>query len=164
MIMESKEKIKSSEELERIVSDLKTRKKKIVWTNGCFDILHIGHIYLLEKAKSFGDVLVVGLNTDNSIKRLKGNGRPVVLEKERSIIISALESVNYVTLFDEDNPCDIISLLKPDIHVKGGDYNPEDYEKMPETKVIREYGGEIKIVGLLKGYSTTNIINKLNGK
>jgi D-beta-D-heptose 7-phosphate kinase/D-beta-D-heptose 1-phosphate adenosyltransferase len=152
------EKLKAKLEVERRLG------KKIVFTNGCFDILHTGHLQLLRKAKSFGDVLVVGLNTDASIKRLKGPERPILPEEERVEIISALEPVDYVVLFSEDDPCKIIAELKPDVHVKGGDYDPSDYVNMPEAKVVHEYGGEVKIVNLIDGKSTTNIIKKIMEK
>ena len=159
--MASGSKIINLTELAELVSVLKKKGKKIVWTNGCFDILHAGHIQLLEQAKSFGDILIVGLNTDDSIKRLKGPERPITPENERVQVISALSPVDYIVLFEEDTPCNVISILMPDIHVKGGDYDSSDYEKMPEAKIIKEYGGEVKIIPLVEGHSTTNIIKKI---
>jgi len=159
--MASSSKIINLTELAELVSVLKKKGKKVVWTNGCFDILHAGHIHLLEQARSFGDILIVGLNTDDSIKRLKGPERPINPENERVQVISALSPVDYIVLFEEDTPCNAISILMPDIHVKGGDYDPNDYEKMPEAKIINEYGGEVKIIPLVKGHSTTNIIKKI---
>mgnify|MGYP001577449200 FL=1 len=125
------------------------------------DIIHLGHIALLEKAKSFGDILIVGLNTDDSIKRIKGKLRPVFSENERLQILSSLECVDYVTLFNENTPSEIIEVLKPDIHVKGGDYDFNDFNSMPEAKIINEYGGKIIIIPLLDGYSSTDIIDKI---
>jgi rfaE bifunctional protein nucleotidyltransferase chain/domain len=159
--IEQDSKIKAEGELVKIISGLKKGKKKIVFTNGCFDIIHAGHVRLLKKAKSFGDILIVGLNTDASVRRYKGPARPIVSQDERSEIIAALESVDYVVLFDDPDPCRIISILKPDIHVKGGDYDPDNYIQMPESKVVREYGGEVKIINIHDGKSTTNIIKKI---
>jgi len=154
-------KLKTLDELKKIRHDLKVKVKKVVFTNGCFDILHSGHISLLSQAKEFGDVLIVGLNSDESVKSLKGNQRPIISEIERSDLLSALECVDYVTIFHEKDPCKVISELEPDIHVKGGDYNPKDYTTMPEAKIINEYGGEIKIVKIINGKSTTGIIERV---
>jgi len=140
------------------VNGLKKKGKKIVFTNGCFDILHIGHISLLEKAKEYGDVLVLGLNTDDSIKRLKGPSRPIINQQERIKILSALEYVNYIVLFDENNPYNLIKRIKPDIHVKGEDYKEKT---MPEAKIVKSYGGKIVLLPLTTNISTTNIINKI---
>lgn len=154
-------KVKSIVELENIISHFKENQKKIVFTNGCYDIIHLGHIALLEKAKSLGDILIVGLNTDDSIKRIKGKLRPVFSENERLQILSSLECVDYVTLFNENTPSEIIEVLKPDIHVKGGDYDSNDFNSMPEAKIINDYGGKIIIIPLLEGYSSTDIIDKI---
>ncbi len=135
--------------------------KKVVFTNGCFDILHVGHLTLLEKAKSFGDLLCVGVNSDTSVKILKGENRPINSQKDRTRLLAALYVVDYVTVFDEQNPCEIISFLRPDIHVKGGDYDPNDFDNMPEAKVVREYGGAVKIINFVEGKSSTNIIKQL---
>ena len=156
------EKIKTLDELIEIITSLKSEGKKIVFTNGCFDIIHTGHIYLLEKAKSFGDKLIVALNTDDSVKKIKGPSRPAVPENDRALIIASLMYTDYVTFFRETEPSRIISLLKPDIHVKGADYKPDDFNNMPEARIIKEYGGEIRIVRLMEGYSTTNLINKVS--
>jgi len=154
-------KIKSRQEIIEIVNDLKKKGKKIVFTNGCFDILHIGHTRLLQKAKSFGDILILGLNTDESVKRLKGPSRPIVNEKERAEVLSALEFIDYIVFFDEDDPCKIISEIKPDIHVKGGDYDPNDYENMPEAKVVHDYGGKVEIIKIIEDKSSSSIIEKI---
>ncbi len=135
--------------------------KKVVFTNGCFDILHVGHLTLLEKAKSFGDRLCVGVNSDASVRILKGENRPINSQEDRTRLLAALSVVDYVTVFEEQTPCKIISCLRPDIHVKGGDYDPNDFDNMPEAKVVREYGGKIKIIGLVEGKSSTNIIKQL---
>lgn len=151
-------KIKTIKSLQQILAKLKNQGKKIVFTNGCFDILHIGHIRYLKKAKSFGDILVIGLNSDSSVKKLKGKNRPVFSQNERAEILSSLEFVDFVIIFNEDTPEKLISKIKPDIHVKGGDYKTDD---LPEAEIVKEYGGKIKIVKFIPGYSTTGLINKI---
>jgi len=153
-------KIKKFHELTNLISDLKKYNKKIVFTNGCFDILHSGHIKLLNKAKSFGDILIVGLNTDKSVRNIKGNKRPINSQEDRVEVLSNLEAIDFIVLFDENTPKNLISKLKPDVHVKGGDYDPNDLNSLPEAETIKNYGGKIKIVNLVKGKSTTNIIKK----
>lgn len=142
------------------VAHYQSQGKKVVFTNGCFDILHSGHLKILTEAKGFGDVLIVGLNSDESVKRLKGPTRPVNDQEERATVLLGVGAVDYVTVFEEDTPVEIISELKPDVHVKGGDYNPNNYEQMPEAKVVHEYGGEVKIVPIVKGKSTTKTIER----
>lgn len=132
--------------------------KKIVFTNGCFDILHIGHIRYLKEAASYGDILVVGVNSDASVKRLKGSDRPVNSEDERLELLSALEFVDYVVLFGEDTPYNIINLCQPDILVKGGDYTQE---QVVGKDIVEARGGEVKIVPFVAGKSTTSIIDKI---
>lgn len=132
--------------------------KKIVFTNGCYDILHAGHVQLLQAAKTYGDVLVLGLNSDASVRRLKGESRPINSEQARAFVLAALECVDAVTVFEEDTPVETIEVLRPDIHVKGGDYTPGD---LPEAAAVRAGGGEIKIVPLLDGFSTTGTLAKL---
>nr|WP_307905450.1 D-glycero-beta-D-manno-heptose 1-phosphate adenylyltransferase [Haliovirga abyssi] len=144
--------------IEKIIKNLKQEKKTIVFTNGCFDILHVGHLRYLEEAKSYGDILVVGVNSDSSVRRLKGEKRPYVPENERMEMLAGLESVDYVVKFEEDTPIEILKQIKPDIHIKGGDYKEED---LPEAKVVKENGGIVKIVSLIQGKSTTNIIKEI---
>ena len=132
--------------------------ERIVFTNGCFDLLHPGHVNLLHQARSLGDRLVVGLNTDASVKRLKGLRRPILLQQDRSALLSALGSVDLVLLFDEDTPLALISALKPDILVKGADYRRED---VVGGDVVEGYGGQVCLVPLLKGYSTTDITRRV---
>lgn len=144
-----------------IVNLAKEQGKKIVFTNGCFDILHIGHISYLENAKKQGDILIVGVNSDESTRRLKGPTRPINSEKDRACMLSALKAVDYTVIFEEDTPEDLIAYLKPSIHVKGGDYKKED---LPETKIVEAYGGKVVILNFVEGKSTTNIINKINKK
>jgi len=132
--------------------------EKTVFTNGCFDLLHPGHIDLLNQARVFGDHLIVGLNTDASVKRLKGAGRPILNENDRAAILGALESVSMVVMFDQDTPRELISALKPDILVKGADYRPEE---VVGRNIVESYGGEVRLVELLEGYSTTGIVNSV---
>lgn len=146
-------KITDIEKLKEILN--KNNGKKIVFTNGCFDILHRGHVEYLQKAKELGDLLVLGLNSDSSVKRLKGEGRPINNEKDRAIILSALECVDYIIIFNEDTPLELIKNLKPDILVKGGDYKIENV-------VGREYAKETVLIDFVDGYSTTKIIKNIN--
>ncbi|MDX9788724.1 MAG: bifunctional D-glycero-beta-D-manno-heptose-7-phosphate kinase/D-glycero-beta-D-manno-heptose 1-phosphate adenylyltransferase HldE [Desulfobacterales bacterium] len=132
---------------------------KIVFTNGCFDLLHPGHVSLLHQARHLGDKLVVGLNTDASIKRLKGDARPILAGKDRAAILSALEDVSLIVFFDEDTPLDLIGALKPDILVKGADYT---IEAVVGREIVESYGGKVCLVDILDGYSTTNIAKKLS--
>jgi D-beta-D-heptose 7-phosphate kinase / D-beta-D-heptose 1-phosphate adenosyltransferase len=150
-----KEKIKDREKMRRIAEDLKGKGKRIVFTNGCFDLLHVGHIRYLEEAKSLGDVLVVGVNSDDSVRSLKGPNRPIVPEEERAEILSGLGCVDYVTLFDEPEPLALISLLKPHILVKGGDWTKET---TVGRQVVEQCGGEVVILPFVKGSSTSNLI------
>ncbi len=149
-------KLLTLEELLIVLDDLRKKNKKIVFTNGCFDILHRGHITYLFEAKKLGDVLVIGLNSDSSVKRLKGEKRPINSEKDRALLLSALEMVDYVVIFEEDTPYEILSKIKPDVLVKGGDYKVENV-------VGREFASETVIIDFVDGYSTTNIINKTGG-
>ncbi len=144
-----------------IVETAKKLGKKVVFTNGCFDILHVGHTTYLSNAKKCGDILIVGVNSDDSVKKLKGENRPINSEKDRAEILSSLKSVDYTVIFEEDTPEDLIAYLKPSIHVKGGDYKKED---LPETKIVESYGGEVIILNFVDGKSTTNTINKINQK
>ena len=134
--------------------------KKIVFTNGCFDIIHVGHVRYLTTAKSFGDVLIVGLNTDESVRKLKGNSRPINNQNDRAEVLIGLKAVDYVILFGEQTAENLIAELQPDIYVKGGDYT---LETLPEAKIVQSYGGRVEIVNLVAGKSTTNIIKKIEG-
>ncbi len=148
--------IRKRDSLAKTVERLKSEGKKIVFTNGCFDILHIGHVKYLEIAKSFGDVLIVGVNSDNSVRRLKGESRPVNTEYDRAYILASLDAVDFVTIFDEDTPYDLISLLKPHILVKGGDYRGKEV-------VGSDLVDEVRLVDFVDGKSTTKIIEKIKG-
>ncbi len=153
-----REKIKRREDLQRIVEDLKTNGKRIVFTNGCFDLLHIGHIRYLEESKSFGDILVVGLNGDRSVRNLKGPHRPILPEEERAEILSSLECVNYVTIFDEPTPMELISFLQPHVLVKGGDWTKET---TVGREVVERSGGEVVILPFVDGSSTSSLIETI---
>ncbi len=147
----------SKEELLRLVSIYKFQNKKIVFSNGCFDIIHRGHIEYLAKAASFGDVMIIGLNTDSSISRLKGENRPVQDEKARALVMASLSFVDNIILFDEDTPFKLINFLKPDILVKGSDYS---VETIVGADIVLKNGGKVETIDLVEGYSTSNIIEK----
>jgi len=146
--------IKSFEEIARIVNRCRAGGKRIVFTNGCFDILHVGHVKYLQVAKSFGDILIVGLNSDASVRRLKGPTRPVNGEDDRAYILAALESVDYVVKFGDETPYELIRMLQPDVLVKGGDY-------AGKAVVGTEFAGELKLVDFVEGKSTTSTIEKI---
>ena len=152
------DKIKNLRKLKNIISYLKSKGKKIVFTNGCFDLLHYGHVKYLQEAKKKGDILVVGINSDASIKRIKGNKRPVINERDRLGLIAALESVDFVALFKEDTPFKMINFLKPDVLVKGADWNKNS---IVGKALVSGYGGRVSTVRLVKNRSTTNLIKKI---
>jgi len=133
---------------------------RIVLTNGCFDVLHVGHVRYLAGARELGDVLVVGVNSDEQVSRLKGAGRPVMVAAERAEIVASLESVTYVTIFDEPTVEQLLLTLKPDVHAKGTDYTEET---VPERAVVRSYGGRVAIVGDPKDHSTSEILTRIGG-
>ena len=151
-------KIKSPNQLKKILGVLKRQGKRIVFTNGCFDIVHVGHIRYLSQARKLGDILVVGLNTDRSVRTIKGEKRPLVCENERAEVLSALKVVDYVVLFDEPDPLALIKALKPSILVKGADW-PED--KIIGADVIKQSGGRVVRIPLVPGSSSTNLIEKI---
>jgi len=151
-------KIKSAGELNRQIIRLKRNGKRIVFTNGCFDILHKGHIKLLKKAKSLGDILVVAINSNVSVRKIKGPGRPINTMADRAAVLSAISFVDYVTVFSEPDPGRIIGMLKPDILVKGGDW-PKG--RIIGRDIVEKYGGKVQIVKLKKGYSTTRLVNAI---
>ncbi len=151
-------KVIDKKNISEIISAEKSQNKTIVSTNGCFDILHVGHVRYLQESKKQGDILVVYLNSDASVKRLKGETRPLNSEDDRAEVLAALGCVDYVVIFEEDTPCNLIEIVKPDIHTKGGDYNPEN---LPETKVIQENGGQLVFINFVEGKSTTATIEKM---
>jgi D-beta-D-heptose 7-phosphate kinase/D-beta-D-heptose 1-phosphate adenosyltransferase len=154
----SDNKIKNINQLKRITARLKREGKTIVFTNGCFDLLHYGHIKYLEQAKKLGDILIVAVNSDDSVKKIKGNKRPVVSAVYRLKIIASLASVDYVTLFGQDTPLKIIKFIKPDILVKGADWSKNN---IVGADFVRSYGGSVASIKLVKGLSTTNLIKRI---
>ena len=149
------------DDVERFFAILRAGGQRIVFTNGCFDILHTGHVRYLKAARSLGDCLAVGLNSDVSVRRLKGPERPVNAEADRAEVLDALFAVDYVTIFDEPTAEDLIARIRPDVYVKGGDYT---LETLPEAKIVQQYGGRVAFVDLVPGRSTTKVIEKLRGK
>ena len=145
-------------DIERLCEILHRAGQKIVFTNGCFDILHVGHVRYLEKARSFGDCLVLGLNTDASVRGNKGPSRPINSELDRAEVVGALKAVDYVVLFGEKTAETIIAKVRPDVYVKGGDYT---LETLPEAKIVQSYGGRVEFVQMVAGRSTTNVIKKI---
>jgi len=147
--------IKSNKEIKEIREQLKKQNRKVVFTNGCFDLIHSGHVDYLVKAKEMGDVLILALNTDESIKRIKGDKRPILRQDERAFIVSNLKPVDYVTFFNEDTPAEIISELIPDILVKGADWS---IDKIIGREIVEANGGEVKTIKFVNDQSTSNII------
>jgi len=153
-----RDKVKSREDLKAIAAKAKTEGKKIVFTNGCFDLLHVGHLHVLREAKKLGDILIVALNSDSSVEQIKGPGRPILAEGERAELIAALEMVDYVTLFDEPDPLNVIQELKPDVLAKGGDWAAD---KIIGREFVEGYGGKVAVINFLQGHSTTDIIERM---
>jgi len=147
------------DELAEQIRDWQASGERVVFTNGVFDILHVGHTRYLHEARSLGDRLVVGINADKSVRRLKGPTRPINPEHDRAEVVASLQCVDGVTVFPDDTPIPLLTVLKPDIHAKGGDYKTPD--ALPETTVVRGYGGDVIILQLVDGKSTTNIVKKM---
>jgi rfaE bifunctional protein nucleotidyltransferase chain/domain len=150
--------IRERSELINIVETARKRGHRIVFANGCFDVLHVGHVRYLEAAKALGDLLIVGVNSDEQTHRLKGPGRPLLPEDQRAEIISSLEVVDFVTVFDEPTVTELLLALKPDIHAKGTDYTEDS---VPERDVVRSFGGQVAIVGDPKDHSSSEMVEKL---
>lgn len=155
-------KLKTVQQLAPIVEHLQREGKRVVWTNGCFDILHVGHITYLNRARQEGDVLVVGLNSDASVRALKGPERPVVSERERAIVMGALACVDYLVIFSEPTPLTLLQALKPDVYAKGGDYTIDTIVQ-EERRAVESYGGRIAIIPGVEGRSTTSLIARITG-
>ncbi|MDO4588219.1 MAG: D-glycero-beta-D-manno-heptose 1-phosphate adenylyltransferase [Fusobacterium sp.] len=153
--------ILSKETAAKLIEELKLQGKKVVFTNGCFDILHVGHLRYLNEAKKQGDILIVGVNSDSSVRQLKGEGRPINNEIDRAEMLSGLKAVDFTVIFEELTPIETLEKLKPSIHVKGGDY---DKDKLPETATVEKNGGEVRILSFVEGKSTTNIVKKIQFK
>ncbi len=148
------------DKLTEIAKRFKKEGKKIIFTNGCFDLLHLGHVRYLKEAKRLGDILIVGLNSDNSVRSLKGKDRPLVREKDRAEILSALEAVDYIVIFNESTPKNLIDNIIPDVLVKGGDWEKEE---VVGRDTVEAQGGEVIIIPEVKGYSTTTLIEGIKG-
>jgi rfaE bifunctional protein nucleotidyltransferase chain/domain len=151
-------KVKNIRTIKSIAAGLKARRKRIVFTNGCFDILHVGHIRYLRKAKSFGDILVVGLNTDRSVRLIKGEKRPIVPQEDRAEVLASLEFVDYVVFFDEPDPFTLIGKVKPHILVKGADWTKD---KIVGRDLVEKAGGRVVRIPLVPGASSTGVIEKI---
>jgi D-beta-D-heptose 7-phosphate kinase/D-beta-D-heptose 1-phosphate adenosyltransferase len=155
---DSHSKIKSLDVLTALIAAEKNRGKRVVFTNGCFDLLHAGHVKYLQKARSLGDLLVLGLNSDASVRRLKGPKRPLIDQDERANLLAALDCIDYVVLFDEDTPLEVITALKPLVLAKGGDYS---LEGVVGRELVESYGGRVELVTFVDGKSTSNIIERI---
>jgi len=151
-------KIASLEEMRTLREELASQGRKVVFTNGCFDLLHVGHVRYLKEARQQGDLLIVGLNDDESTRHIKGPGRPLMLQEDRAEILAALECIDYVVIFSERTAERLVRILKPDIYVKGGNYKVEE---LPEAKVVAEYGGQVYLTSLTRGRSTTNLLSAI---
>ncbi len=152
-------KIKKIGTLAEISARIRSKKMKVVFTNGCFDILHLGHVEYLRKAKKLGDILIVGLNGDLSVKKLKGDSRPINKENDRAKVLEALQCVDYITIFNEDTPEKIIKKIKPDVLVKGGDWKVKD---IAGGDFVANSGGRVIAIPFVKGYSTTRLIERIS--
>ena len=153
-------KIKTLDELEPIVAAAKRDGKTVVFTNGCFDLLHRGHVHLLRQSKNLGDILIVAVNSDRSVREIKGPTRPILPEIDRLSLISAMEMVDYVILFEEPDPYRVIKALRPNVLVKGGDWAEDE---VVGSDVVKQNGGRVELVPYLKGFSTSEIIEKVRG-
>jgi len=153
-------KIQNWENIRQKREELAVTGKTVIFTNGCFDILHRGHVEYLEAAKRLGDVLIIGLNSDDSVRRLKGTERPINREEDRAIVLSGLESVDYVVIFEEDTPFKLIKLIKPDFLVKGSDWKTE---AIIGSDIVKSYGGKVIRLNFIPGYSSSYVIDKLKG-
>jgi D-beta-D-heptose 7-phosphate kinase/D-beta-D-heptose 1-phosphate adenosyltransferase len=161
--MVSQYKIRNREDLAAEIRRRQQSGERAVFTNGCFDLLHLGHVRYLQEARSLGDFLIVGLNSDSSTRLLKGPGRPLVPEHERAEILAALACIDYITIFTEPTASPLVALLQPAIYVKGGDYanaqnSTPDLNRLPEAKVVQQYGGTVRLIPYVPGHSTTELI------
>lgn len=154
------DKLVSLGQLKRLVAQFRSNGKRIAWTNGCFDIIHAGHVDYLERSKAYGDVLVVGLNSDASVKQLKGELRPIFGEQDRAKVLCALSAVDLVIIFQDKSPIKIIEQLLPDFYIKGGDYTIDTIDQA-ERKVVEGYGGQIVLLPMISGVSSSIIVEKI---
>jgi rfaE bifunctional protein nucleotidyltransferase chain/domain len=153
-------KVKSLDELKRIADQARRDGKTVVLTNGCFDLLHRGHVHILREAKALGDILIVAINSDRSVKAIKGPSRPVLSESDRTELLAAMEMVDYVALFDEPDPYDLIAAVRPNVLVKGGDWGSD---QIVGADIVKRNGGKVAVIPYLKGFSTTEIIERIRG-
>jgi rfaE bifunctional protein nucleotidyltransferase chain/domain len=151
-------KLKSLEEIKAVVVGARNNGKRVAFTNGCFDLLHRGHVHVLREASACADLLIVGINSDQSVKQIKGPARPVLPESDRCELLGAMEMVDFVILFNESDPYDLIAAIQPDVLVKGGDWNSE---KIIGADLVEEAGGSVVVVPYIKGFSTTEIIERI---
>jgi rfaE bifunctional protein nucleotidyltransferase chain/domain len=151
-------KVISLKKIVKIRKELKKEGKKVVFTNGCFDILHKGHVHLLKRAKKLGDILIVGLNSDSSVKRIKGEKRPIFSVRDRAFVLSSIDVVDYIVIFNEDTPLKVIKAIEPDVLVKGADW---DKNSIVGREIVESLGGKVVRIPLLKGFSTTSVIEKI---
>ena len=153
-----KSKIVSGIDLTRLLSFYRFKNEKVVFTNGCFDIIHLGHVKYLSQAADLGNILIIGLNSDSSVNKIKGHNRPVLDQKSRALTLAAFSFVNNIVLFDEETPYKLIKQICPDILVKGGDYKPEE---IVGYDIVKDNGGEVKILDFIDGYSTSGIVERI---
>ena len=153
--------MKSVAEIVAIAVNARRNHRKLVFTNGCFDLVHRGHLHVLRQAKEAGDLLIVGINTDRSVRMIKGAARPILSEIDRSELIASMEMVDYVVLFDEPTPIDLIAAIKPDVLAKGGDWGPD---QVIGADLVRREGGRVAVIPYLKGFSTTEIIERIRNQ
>lgn len=149
----------SQETAAQISKQAKAKGLRVVTTNGIFDVLHVGHVSYLQQAAKKGDIFIVAINSDESTKRLKGRNRPINTAEDRATVLAALKGIDYVTVFEEDDPSGVLDKIKPDLHTKAGDYEPDN---MPETKIVKSHGGEVEIIPLVAGYSNTLQFKKIS--
>jgi D-glycero-beta-D-manno-heptose 1-phosphate adenylyltransferase len=159
--MNAASKIATLDELAALRTAWAAEAKTVVWTNGCFDLLHAGHVRSLRDAKALGDILIVGINSDASVRAIKGDARPVVTQADRAEVIAALEPVDYVTIFDEPDPIMALSRIRPDIHCKGAEY-ADGTRPLPERETVLSYGGQIKFLPFYPGRSTSDLIDRIS--
>ena len=153
-------KLVTLDQLTNIINQARSNGKKIAWTNGCFDIIHAGHVDYLERSKAYGDFLVVGMNSDSSVKKLKGDNRPVFSEIDRAKVLGSMVYVDYVVIFSDKSPIKMIELFEPDYYIKGGDYTIDTIDQN-ERKVVEGYGGEIVLLPMVEGVSSSIIVEKI---
>lgn len=151
-------KVIKKDEIKTLITELRQKNKKIVFTNGCFDILHLGHAKYLKNSSKFGDILIIGVNSDSSVKKLKGPTRPINPENDRAELLCELSCVDYTIIFDENSPVNLIKEIKPHVYTKGADYT---ISTLPEAPYVLEYGGRVEFIEFVEGKSTTNVIEKM---